>query len=255
MVYALLNGVQFFGWPIAFDRFMYLIGPGGIEGWFEGVGGRRNGGDRPAAHGSFDVPVFRSERTPSITGTILASSREELEHGKNRLTGLLADGEVGRLTVHGDYGSSWADVRQMGVKLGSVDGFEADFQIQFVASDPRRYGETQTFTGTSVQPYHYGNATAIPVIEVTGSLPTGYRVNGPDGRQYRVGQALSSGQTHRIDMSTGWLYRNNVLQTAAGVVTRYQTWGIPPGSTGVAMSLTPNSGSGSMTVKVLDTFL
>ena len=82
-------------------------------------------------------------------------------------------------------------------------------------------------------------------------MPSGYRVNGPGGAQFIVSAALTSGVTHRLDFVNGWLYRNGVL--TQGAVSRAQVFTIPPGAPST-VSLTPVSGSGSLTVKVTETY-
>ena len=103
-----------------------------------------------------------------------------------------------------------------------------------------------------MQVMHRGNTPGIPTIRVTGTMPSGYTINGPGGREYVVEQALTAGQTHEIRMRTGWLYRNGSLQRSA--VSRMQTWAIPSASL-TTMTLDPVSGSGQMTVLLHDTFM
>lgn len=244
-------GVQFTGSPLA--RSGFVIAPDGLTGWAESTAGRDNGGDRPNAHGSFDVPMYRQARSITATGHILADSPEELEAMRDRITGLLSDGESGRLAVQTVNDTRWADIRVVSARAPEIDKRTASFIVQMVAADPRRYGEVNPFgPGTSLQVFHRGNTPAIPTIRVTGSMPSGYKITGPGGREYVVSQALSGGQTHEIRMRTGWLYRNGALQRAA--VSRMQTWAIPPGVV-ASMGLVPVSGSGQMEVLLPNTFM
>ncbi|MEQ6899016.1 hypothetical protein [Microbacterium sp. KR10-403] len=172
-----------------------------------------------------------------------------------QLTGLLADGGPGRLTVGSEGDSQWADVRLSGrtaVKVRGSTRTDAAFQVSFWAPDMRKYGELRSLPGSTVQAYQYGNFPATPVIEVTGSMPSGYMV-ASQGRQFVVNQALSSGQTHRIDLARGWLYRGSTLQS--GAVDVAESFTVPGGGKPVSVVLTPVSGSGQMTVKVTDTYI
>lgn len=253
MLRARIGGLIFEGNPTTREG-LFTIGESGLSGWFEKPPTRSfGGGDRPTADGGFDVPILTSARPITLNGHILASSQAELEHMKNQLTGLLPGGGAGKLVVDSDLGSTWANVRVVGARPGANKGEETDYTLQLVANDPRRYGETHTTEpGVSVSAYHYGNATATPVIYVTGVMPSGYTINGPGGRTFVVSQGLAAGQTHEIRMRSGWLYRNGVWQRTG--VARAQTWGIPPGKQ-VLMTLSPVSGSGSMTVLPTDTYM
>lgn len=253
MLNVRLAGLTFEDWPRRADR-AYVIEPGGLTGWDESTDGRSNGGDRPSAHGGFDVPIFRSQRVVTVTGSILADTQKRLVHMQDRLTGLLSEGGVGRLQVTTDADVKWTDVRVHSARCPALDERTARFSVQLLAADPRRYRSTNTFgPAVTVTPLHLGAAIAVPKITVTGNMPGGYRINGPGGRQYVVTQGLAAGQTHEIDMETGWLTLNGVWQRAG--VSRAETWGIRPGRPQEAMTLVPVSGSGLMTVRVIDTFM
>lgn len=231
---------------------------GGFKGWDDSGGARRDSTPRPTAHGEFDEQTYQGAGIVSVDGWALATSEQQLGHLRSVVTGLGADGQLVRWVVDHQGETLWADARRgdkstfddAGIRHGLL---RASFLIQFVRPDPCKYGK-QRVSGpaTSVTVNHFGNFPAAPVIDVTGSMPSGYTINGPDGKQFVVTQALAAGQTHRIDMTTGRLFLNGAL-TVRGV-GRAQTWTVPPGQE-VAMSLVPVSGSGSMTVTVLDTFI
>lgn len=246
-----LAGVRFDG---AFQaRSGFVIAPDGFTGWSESPSATQNGGDRPNSHGSFDVPMYRRSRVIGLSGHVLADGPYELEDMRDTLTGLLSDGEREPLYVQTVAGVRWANVRVVTARAVELDKRTASFTVQMVAADPRRYGDMNKFgPDTGFQVFHHGNTPAIPIIRVTGSMPSGYKITGPGGREYVVSQALSSGQTHEIRMRTGWLYRNGALQRSA--VSRMQTWAIPRGQA-VSMSLVPVSGTGQMTVLLPDTWM
>lgn len=246
-----LAGVHFNGNPRAGSGL--VIAPGGLTGWSESPSGTDNGGQRPNAHGAFDVPMYRAARAITLSGHVLAESPYDLEKMRDRITGLLGDGESGELVVQTVADARRANVRVVTARAPELDKQTASFIVQMVAADPRRYGEPNPFgPDTSLQVSHRGNTLGIPTIRVTGSMPSGYKITGPGGREYVVSQGLSSGQVHEIRFRTGWLYRNGALQRSA--VSRMQTWAIPPDGR-TAMSLVPVSGSGQMEVEVADTFM
>lgn len=240
---ATINGISFDEWPRDFDN-SFVITEGGLTGWFGGAPMRRDEAERPAAHGAFDAPGYLPARVPAIQGTILASSEEALEKMILQLTGLLADGSTGRLTVQNDRGeTTWADVRLASCEVErSTTGREADYQVQFWAPDPRRYGTLRTFGPGLV--YHRGNFPATPTVQVAGPVSAPYTV-ASQGRSVTVTQSLSSGQSHLIDMDDGWVYRDGVLQV--GVVSSMNVFTIPPGP-GVTVT-----GPASTTIRVFDT--
>lgn len=254
MLEVRLDGVELKDWPNTIEQ-GFVIERKGLSGWFESTEGRSaGGGDRPAGHGAFDVPILRSGRAITVTGHILARTQTELESMQDQLTGLLGDGQSGELEVQTDTGTKSASVRVMSARAPEHDERTAAFILQLFAADPRRYGVTRTKgPATSANPTHKGGAIAAPRIRVTGAMPSGYRINGPGGRSYVVTQALAAGQTHEIDMETGFLFRNGVWQKSA--TSRAETWGVPPGVASTPMTLVPVSGSGLMTVFTKDTWM
>lgn len=210
---------------------------------------------RPAAFGVFDSPAYGGGRVITWEGLCLTSSGDEFVHARSVLSGLLGDGGSGRFEVEHDGWMVGCDVRRTSRPKFAplVWGRSARYQVSVFAADPRLYGKQRVFgPASSVTVDHFGNFPAAPVIDVTGSMPSGYTINGPDGKSFVVTQALAAGQTHRIDMATGRLFLNGAL-TVRGV-GRAETWTVAPGQK-VAMSMWPVSGAGSMTVSVLDTFI
>lgn len=252
MLRARINGLVFNGTAAT----GFVISPDGWKGWDEGADVRRDETNRPTSHGAFDAPGYLSPRVTTIAGHVLAPSSRELRHLCAQLTGLLADGDSGRLVVDTDKGIEWANVRLAARTAVTVNGAtrtDAEFQISFWSADMRKYGAEHVFGPTSgtVRAYQYGNFPALPVVEITGSLPSGYTVTS-QGKTFKVSQPLTSGQTHRLDMRRGWLFRNNVLQS--GAVDVAESFTIPP-DVQPQVVFTPASGSGQMTVTVTDTFI
>lgn len=223
---------------------VFVLGREGSSGWYESPDVRREEIARAMSHGAFNLPGYRSQRLIGIPGHILARTPASLVHLQDRLSGVLADGGSGRLTVEDDSGTRWANVRLAGCSIEQIDSTTARFLLQLWAADPRKYGETRTFD--SGQPaYHYGNFPASPVIVVPGAHAAWSATAG--SAQVAVSQALTSGQTHRYDSRTGRLTRNGALQV--GVVTRGDSWSIAPGQSLV------HTITGGGQVQVTDTFI
>lgn len=229
----------------------YTIEQDGLSGFLDGVGTRGEQSELPTADGDYDSPLYLTGRSGSMSGLIHADSSPEYEAAIRRITGL-AVRSTKPLFAGSATDGLWCSARRQ----GDVDvtplvyGRVARYMLQWYAPDPRWYGKMREFAGTSVDAWHAGNAEAFSIIEVAGNRPGGYTVSS-QGRSYVVTKPLVSGAPHRIDMRSGWLYVDGAVQV--GAVARAETFMLPPGGL-TTVSLT-GSGSGSMTVKVHDTYV
>src|SRR5690606_12379510 len=188
------NGLVLHGQP-EMPTVGFFVKKDGLN-WFDSVDVRFDETHRPAAHGSFDVPVTLGSRLVQVDGYCFAESEAALEHMGNQLKGVLADGGKGRVQVQWNGSTTWADVR-----LGSQTKFSpnrhslaGEFQFTFWAADPRKFGETRTFgPASSMVVYHSGNFPASPVLTVTGDSVGGYTIQGEGGRRYVVTKTLVPG--------------------------------------------------------------
>lgn len=226
---ARINGLEFVEWPRDHHRSWFVLDEEGIKGVWEGVDVRRDDVPRPLAHGSFDSPVFLAGRVIPVSGYLSAPSPAELVHEMTRLTGLLSDGQSGRLMLDDDTQTTWVDVRLGGAtQVSQMDATTAKFLVTFYAADPRRFGDASKpggfAAGESV--YQYGNHPATVRVSVPGPVSAPYTVT-VGTRQFTVTQALTAGQTHVLDTETATVTRNGVVQS--GVVGRAETLLVPPG--------------------------
>jgi len=207
---------------------------------------RRERVPRPNAAGLFVTPGYLEEQEFRWSGLILTESEYAQRHAIDRVSSLLGSGGTGRLNI--DFSEvRWADVQRGEIPepVVVVPGKIAKYQILVTAPDPYLWGETRTYA-QGQQAVNRGTLPVAPVIEITGPAP-GYTVTGPGGKTFVVTQSLSAGQTHRIDMATGRVYRNGVLQV--GIVSNGGTWTIPPGG-----GVTHAASAGTMRVFVTDKF-
>lgn len=232
-----------------------FVGPDGFDGWDDGGGDiRRESVPRPGEHGEFDLPVFQGSRVFSIDGWALAWSERELAQLRSIVTGIGAAGDRFRVTVDHQGQTLWAMARR-GAKPTFRDAgirhglHRARFLIQFVAADPRKYGELREYAAGEAA-VQYGNFPARPRIIVSGVAEAGYTVTGPDGRRVVVQRPLTASQPHTIDFVKGGLYVGGVRQLRA--ITVYEPWEIPPGMPGVVTTV---NGSRTLRVQVTDTFV
>jgi hypothetical protein len=239
------------------SRLGFYVAKGGFQGWEDGVDMRRNNVERALAHGSFDLPGYLGSRTVTIDGYCYAPTDNDLSWWRSRLTGLLAQGDSTMVAVENQGLTTWA----MG-RLAAKPAFDrvpggrpyATFQLQLWFANPRRFGESRDFTadtGVALPAYHYGNFPAAPAFTVTGSKPSGYTITGPNSKTYSVTKVVVAGHPHVIDMATGYLSVDGVVQQ--GVVSSGDTWTIPGGAA-VSQTLS-GSGIATLTATVKDTYI
>lgn len=219
-----------------------------LQGWIGkgGPGVRRNDSPRPLGHGSQKQRGYRTGRLVTWSGDIETESPAEQDHALAQLSGVLADGEFGRLTIDSAFGTHWCDVQLEDEPEVHRDvyGLFATYSIGVWCPDPEVFGETQTFSPGTV--YHYGNFRAVADAVVTGPQSAPYSLT-VAGRQFTVTQALTAGQTHTIDTANARVRRNGVLQS--GVFSKAQSLIVAPGA---ASTFT---GPASAQLKVKNTFV
>lgn len=248
---VLVEDVEF-KFHAAYGEMGFIIKPDGWKNWESGPGTRGERIDIPHGDGQFDLPVFRSSRSPQVSGHAFAEDDGELLDMGDQFTGLLAEGP-GVVVVEMAHSTRWARVRLGDEPLFVPHGGSsyATFTLQMWAPDPRKFGEfPRYFLGGEVA-RHYGNVTAAPVHTVSGSMPNGYTLNGPAGKQFIVTAPLVPGVPHRIDMETAELFVGGVLTYRK--VLRPETWGIPKG-VGVVHTVT-GAGSADLVTEVYDTYM
>jgi hypothetical protein len=239
----------------------FWLAADGIKGWHDGITYRRNLQPRPQQHGYFDQPAYLDGRTISLHGYCRASTLEQLANYRNLLSGLNANGGLRKFTVQDDIGTLFAQARvdaglQWTVSRGPI---LAEWQAQFWAPDPRKYGDERRFvnpgpaTGTnSVTVFHRGNFPAVPVHTITGTFPSGYSLLGPNGETYRVNRPLNGSDTHVVDMGTGALTENGTI--VYGGTVDVDLWTVLPGGQ-PQTSFSAPSGSGQVVTTLRDTFI
>lgn len=235
-----------------FDRLNgFVLADGGIEGIHDGASWSNAGPDRALQHGAFDAPSYMGPRNITLTGYAIADSPQELEALRWQMSGVLADANLGRITVHNDGLSLWVNCRRDGKtkwRIIGVDRCIAEWQLSLVCKDPRFYGETR-FAKEGVPLMNRGNFPAAPETVVEGSAPHGYTLYGPNGRQFVVTAALVPGTPHTVQMGSGYLKWGGALRY--GCVSRADIWTVPGGR---AITVTSSEGANTTTY-VTDTYV
>lgn len=227
------------------------IGPNDadFEGFLDSLRAEFDDQRRPTM-GVYDSAPYYPARFPHAAGFVSANTHSELEAIRRQLIGMH---RPGKRAVHVETGRDWftLNAEVVDVRFDTV-GFapEATWSFDLRCTDPLKRGELRSYTAPATV-FHRGRFSAPPTVTVRATTTmTGYRINGPGGKQFVVTAPLPTGSSDVIDFATGWVYRNGALLEKA--TSRSEVWEIPPGP-GVAMSLTPTTGAGIMTVAVHDT--
>lgn len=233
------------------------IGENGWDGWDDGVDASREETDRPFAHGGFDAPGFLATRSVTVKGVGVGLTLGEVAHIGDSISGLLAGGEIGTVVASYRGVTKWARCRRGLVKprwTSAGGDLFGQFEFELWMSDPILKGETLPPVGpaTSIALVQYGNFIAYPVIEVAGSMPSGYSIRGAGGIEYRVTLPVTAGNPHAIDMQTGLLRVGGVVQI--GAVAIPATWGVPSGTLGTPYTLVPVAGTGAITGRIANNY-
>lgn len=231
------GAVEILGNPIKGERSGAVVGPDGFQGWTGLPAGRREALARAVQHGEHDVPVYLPSRVVTIDGYLYGDSESDLGGEIDRLTGLGASGERFGVAVE-IYGSTRsADARRVACTVDDP-GFRggsliAEFQLQLLFADPRKYGEINNFPGdaespvnpnataTSILVSHGGNFPAFPVVEIP-SAPSSYTVSA-GGKTFTVSGATAGG-THEVHLRNGRVYRNGSEMPGVG---KGDLWTVP----------------------------
>ena len=166
---------------------------GGLVGW-DGVASTIALTAKPRQDGSWAGNAFLAPRHVSITGRIVAPDEAALWDARDRLTQACGLAET-TLTVTESGRSRWATVRREGdVIVTNVTATLADYSVQLVAADPRRFGTA--LSGSTALPATSGGLTvpftapfAVASTVVAGQValtnpgnyngPVSLRIDGP----------------------------------------------------------------------------
>ncbi|MEF2979110.1 hypothetical protein [Subtercola sp. YIM 133946] len=230
------------------------------KGWGP-VATKRSITKRSNAAGSFPTQGYPDDRTLIFSGRCHANGAERMGWFENQFSGLFMDGLGGRVLVeHGGY-VTWA----YGFRADQPDfeseipGSTSTYQLGLWFPDPRKFGlitPDQIFSGphgVNIITQNDGNYEARPVMTVSGNMPGGYLVNGPNALGYGVTHAVVPGHPHVIDMNDGSLTIDGVRIYGATPINA-DTWGVPPAGQAVQI-LHPASGTGNLSIAVPPTYI
>lgn len=198
--------------------------------------------------GEADVENVRTAaRIIALTGFVYARTMWDLGQMIHRLAAALAEPEESDWFAWQEFGDQYRTRVRRGrdsppVRRGATG--RADFTVRFRAPSQRIYGTEHPVVGParSVVLQNRGSYHALPILTVTGDMPTGYRLT--DGAsEYIVTQPLAPGDTDVIDMRNRLLVRNG--QSQPGAVSRPGRLVVPKFSR-ATITLVPRSGNGQL---------
>ena len=243
---------------------LFLLRKGSMEGWDSTPPVRSGVEDAPNADGAFDNPGYYTARRFVLSGWIEAESQGQLEQAKARLRGAItARSSVPIWVSKGSLDLSATvkldgDVRITDQPSLPKGAWKADFTLPLVAADPRKYGHVNKFSmasfGVAQDLFHRGNYLASPKVYVTGNALGGWKLVYPQsGSVFIYTGPLVSGQEHVVDMSTGHVTVNGVIQD--GDIGAASLWRIQPGLKS-PMRIEPiGSGTADGVAYVTDTYI
>ncbi|WP_411732190.1 hypothetical protein [Paeniglutamicibacter sp.] len=226
-----------------------------IDGWWKAPTRKTRDEARPNADGDFDSIDYYEARYITIRGAFVAKGPADRWEGADILSALLSGGPA-LMAVRADGQAQWAMVKL--VEQADADWTAPtllEYSLQVKAVDPRKFGDREFFsasTASSVSVYHRGRYKATPVLTISGNMPGGYRIT-KGGKSVSVTTVLGASDTHTIDLATGILRINGAVAT--GGLNDYQWNVINPGA-GQTVAIAPlTTGTGTVVLEVVDTFI
>lgn len=280
-----VDGMTFTDGPVpAVDEYGCTWVLQNIEGWFGGVSVRGAPVDRPLTDGSFDGPAPFAGRVVTVTGTVIAPDREQLQAAFDRVSSVLSgDVRNGDLEVFERVRSLTrsANVRLDGAILVKRMGpVTAEFSLPFYASDPNRYSGDEHIAVTArysagigrvyslIFPRSYGNLgsdgfayctnagnrSSWPVFEIAGPSLNPSMTLVETGEKIAVTMQIDLGQKLVIDTRNRSVMLGTFVRRS--VLTSDSTWfALPPGDSQVYYkhtSTAPGADSSTLTVRWRD---
>lgn len=229
-----------------------------VQGWYESPDVDVPTQRRAIFPGQFSQAGRAGGKMITVNGEIRSKDRTMLMEAVEELSAVLADGSTGPMAVYDeDAGYRWAPVQRTGAPSFKFD--EPDvvgFQLQFVAPDAYRYGQSSTgsvgFAASSgsgmvfdlfpggvmdfgplpdfgiVSIQNPGSADASPVFTVTGPSPSsGFTITDVvSGRSIVFRGVVPAGSVLTIDSSTGAVVLDGVADRFGDAVV--EAWPVVP---------------------------
>jgi hypothetical protein len=230
-----------------------------VDGWHDGPSVEVESQGRAIAHGQFAQVGRRGGRTITVNGNMVAPDRASAGDAVDRLSSLLAGGEFGRFDFYDvDQGWRWTQVQLAATPdLAWETEKHCRFQLQFLAPDAYRYGQTSTasvgFAASSgsglvfdlfnpagflnfgpapefgiVSVQNPGTAAASPVFTVSGPSPSaGFVITDVStGKRITFLGVVPAGSVLTLDASDGSVLLDGVADRLGDALV--EAWPVVP---------------------------
>lgn len=179
-------------------------------------------------HGTSTAPGRRKARLMSVSGW-RAGRRSVLAEAIENLEAMLADGRTGIFRADDiDLGERWAKVQLAGsLDVDWTSPTLVEFQIQFIAGDPFKYGSTSTAsTSFGLPPVDSG--LTFPLFEPDGVLDFGPMLGGSSGTATVVNHGTAPAEPRFTVTGPTPLGGFQIIEPSTGRTLRFLSI-VPPG--------------------------
>lgn len=236
-----------------------------LDAWYAQADAEPDVNLRPNAHGAFALgQIFTKEHRPVLAGQYYGATQTAALEARNRLASLFNDGNAVVMRVTDELGATSRQVWLVSKDAPFTHDFtHFDFDVVFVAPDPRRYSAASSDEdgmpsagsglvwdlGTAVSGLFFdwgtegvagqvsftnpGQATTFPRIEVGagGSFAAGFRITEIEtGRELTYARATNDGEVIVFDSRTQRATISNGGGDVTGAMTSRDWFSIPAGS-------------------------
>lgn len=258
-----------------------------VDGWHDGPSVSVESQARAVSHGLFGQVGRRGGRTITVNGNMVAPDRAQAGEAVDLLTSVLAGGEFGRFDFYDvDQGWRWTMVQLAATPdLAWETELHCRFQLQFIAPDAYRYGQTSTasvgFAASSgsgmvfplfnpsgflnfgappvsgvVSVQNPGTAAASPAFSVTGPTPEGgfSIVDLSTGKRITFLGSVPENSTLTLDASNGSVLLDGVADRLGDTIV--EAWPVVPKRSTASFLFDPHGSatSAQLTTSVLSTY-
>lgn len=243
----------------------------GEDGWSSPPDAQVTLGDRPSGDGADDAPTYESPRTITLSGTAIAPNWLEQNRAKDRLnSAAYTSRNLYTLTVAENHVTRMAQVRRSGSqKISDRAGNAFDFQLSFIAPDPRKWSVNETTAGVDMPgraipsgrsyprtyPIVYpaggqtsptvivtnlGNRDSSGVVTFSGGIDQPGVVNASTGAIVKFDLSLGATDTLEVDLGNQTVMLNGTASRRSSLMAGSSWFALPPGDTRLLMTGNPN---------------
>lgn len=259
----------------------YILDPTAMLGWTDGTAARRDATVRPVSSGDFTEPYTFSSRLITLSGAAVAKDSVDLHAMRDKLVGLLQEGEYVEMSVETIAGTRYATVGLEGTvswtrQLDNV----AVWKLDLYAPDPYIYGVERTINlgattsagGGLDYPLNYalnynrlniaeqdnsitnnGNAKAWPKFRISGDYYSGFIITNGRDKKIIYNSMVTSASPVTLDSGKGTATQNGVDRTV--YLSERDWFSIAPGEVIRPEFLPIQAASGYCDIIVRDTFI